>query len=288
MLKIYAIIICLFLNTSIYSATLHTILVSDTTEGEVSYGTECSIDMIHRQMRRVAFYTGSDLSVSFFEGWHVTIDNVKSYLENLQVEKDDIVVLFFAMHGSRQKDKSEKWPDLSFTLQNSHYDFNTFAQIVQNKSPKFLLAIADSCNSVRDLYDDVDDEDEEEDEEENKRNLENYITSLNINGPSSTYFTPYDSLDKAFAMEEDETLAYYQSLFLRNGSVKISSSQPGESAVRDYSGFGGYFTLCFLKAMREQVSDWEAMLNQTMSDVRQMIETKEPLYKPYTIQFEIN
>ena len=86
------------------AATLHTIIIADTLEGEVSYGTECSIDLMERQYKRVASYIDYQFQYAAFEGYETNRNNVLEYIQGLEIEEEDIVALFFlCMGGANQR-----------------------------------------------------------------------------------------------------------------------------------------------------------------------------------------
>src|SRR5258708_11557347 len=106
--RIFLYSICLFIlsifphSNKCEAATLHMVVAADTLEGESSYGTECSIDLMQRQIKRVASYINYSMEYSSFEGYEANQKNVSDFIENLAVEAEDIIVLCFFMHGNRQ------------------------------------------------------------------------------------------------------------------------------------------------------------------------------------------
>lgn len=291
-------------STIVKTATLHTVIVGDTFEGEVSYGTECSMDMVQRQIKRVASYTDMNLKVSTFEGWHTTADNVSNYLKNMEIGPDDSVVLYFAMHGSRDQTKESRWPDLNFM--DKYFDFGALTHMIEEKHPKFLLSIADSCNSKREIakgstVESESDEEFSEDSSSSELDMEKYLNQMKIEGPSFSYSKAHAELDPVFLMEEDKVIERYRSLFKEtSGVVMVSSSIPGQASIRDAKSTGGIFTRLFLETLRESAYyetkeiSWNSILDLTSKRVQQVSEREHELLSkavnggsPQTIQYEI-
>lgn len=301
----YFYIACLALCINLCEgATLHTIIVGDTTEGEESYGTECSIDAMQRQMQRVAAYTNLDLNVVVFEGCRTTIKNVSQYFDQMVIGSDDVVVLYFAMHGGRSPEKENRWPDLVFALDQKRYDFDAFTRTFEQKNPRFLLSIADSCNSImgehgrlKDKFEDDDDDDEEEGDAE--MTLEQFLEDYQTVGPSYNYSIVCSDFDPSYFMADDEYTAKYRTLFLEKmGTVIISASSPGETAWRDADMTGGYLTYYFLESMRmtnDPKISWESIIEITASKVNEEVKLlqkrwdetgHEIVISTETVQFE--
>lgn len=264
-------------------ATLHTILVGDTFEGETSYSTQCSLDMMERQMQRVAAYCGMDLHVAVFEGMQTRIRNVTNYFDEVNVGPDDVVVLYFAIHGSRDKNKISPWPDLMFPLDLEYLDFELAFTTFAAKNPRLLLALADSCNSVR--FDFPIDDDHESN-----------VMPDPLTGPTFNYEMGAETFDLTFFMEEIDKINNYRSLFLDiNGAIIVSASSPGETAWRDSTMTGGYLTYYFLESLRTSDPNWLAILDRTKAKVTQKTEFLKKYaaehgvtISPQTVQYEIH
>jgi len=245
-------LICLLLlGNPVECGVLHTILVGDTTEGEISYGTECGMDLMHRSMRRTAAHIELDLTVAYFEGFHANEPNLCFYIEKMDVASDDIVLIYFQMHGERDAHKLSKWPDLIFRIENKRLDFGMFIEKLQMKNPRLLLAIADSCNSYRgEELPSASDSDKEK-IEMSKSALEQLLAMEKYKGPSFSYALSHAEMDPVFFNVEDEVVEAYRKLFLEHsGSILISSSSPGEDALRDGFVSGGIFTRRYLESLR--------------------------------------
>ena len=97
------------------------------------------------------------------------------------------------MHGGREPTKVSKWPNLCFPLDES-LPYETIVDLVQSKSPRLLIAFADSCNGKSEKLDDDLDQDEEEFEEEEEGEgeeltMDDYISFHAKKGPATHNYT---------------------------------------------------------------------------------------------------
>jgi hypothetical protein len=141
-----------FSVVSLNAADLHAILVGDSLNDSDRNGFEASIDLWHREVKRIAAYTGLQLQGVIFESFNCRLEDVLNYIQDLQIESDDVVILYFATHGSRPSSKETPWPHLHFSLDQKTIDFNYLNELIKDKEPRFFLSIADSCNEIDDHY----------------------------------------------------------------------------------------------------------------------------------------
>jgi hypothetical protein len=270
--KISTYILCLFclwiaiLPAQAESATLHALVIGDTMEGSVDVSTECNVDLMQREIIRIALFSGMELDLAIFEGYHVTERNIVNHIKDLNVDPDDLVMFFCFCHGSREKDKLNQWPNLRFTLDLTYLgtrpDFGKFIELLQNKQPRLLFAFAESCNEfiVDDRvnipgFDDMDEDDLEVTPEIIREAYEQTAKK----GP-----TKHIVLDEKFhhikAVSEEKYSTQYKKLYLEpSGVILMSSSIPGHTSIRDPDVFGGLFTSEFLRTFRNKVLwDWQS------------------------------
>lgn len=282
--KLFSLITCFLclsftlINPRAEAATLHAIVVGDTMEGGmVDLSTEFNLDMIQREMKRIAIYTEMELDMAVFEGYYVTQKNILDYFEQLNVAPDDVIVLTCIAHGSRDVKKSSKWPDMRFTLdwafQQPRADFGYFIEILQSKKPRLLLALDESCNEFRndesDLLNLMDEDDEEE--KPTLEQIQDLYEKTVRKGPSCHY-TLDNKVDHIRDMAEGEYITQYRKLFLEaSGSVLTSSSSPGQTAYRQYQSTGGIYTCEFFKALHAAV--WAAFFTHKDANWQTILET---------------
>jgi hypothetical protein len=246
MIKSICFFLCL-LTMQLQAVTLHTILVGDTLEGEISCSTEFSIDAMNRQARRIACNIGSKLDLVTFEGYYANGDNVMAYLNDLNVDPDDIVMLCFFIHGGRDRQKASKWPDLYMITER--VDYGLFVERVKEKNPRLLFVMAEACNGYRGGPD-IPKSDHDASTSDDQEFIKKYIYRK---GPFKKEFIE-DVAEFVGDTTEKEECDKYKKLFLgSSGSIVISTSSPGELSRRDYLLTGGVFSSSFLRSFREKM-----------------------------------
>lgn len=255
-------VLLISINSRVEAAKVHAIVIGDTMEGgTIDLSTEFSLDMIQREIKRIAIYTDMDLDMAVFEGYYVTQKNIVEYFEQLNVASDDIIILACIAHGSRDAQKANKWPDMRFTLDwafnQPRTDFGYFIELLQNKKPRLLFAFDESCNEIRkdetealNCFEEEDEEEKTLTPEEKQRLYERTARK----GP--TYRTILDErVDHIRHMAEGEYVEQYRKLFLETaGSILTSSSSPGQTSYREFKSTGSLYTCEFFKALHEAVS----------------------------------
>ncbi len=272
----------MFFTPALEGASLHVILVGDSLNDQDPTGFEGGIDLWRREAKKIAAYTGLELEGVIFEGHHCRVEHVMSYIEELKVEPDDIVILYFAMHGSRTKEKNNRWPDLSFSLDQQKIDFNLFNDLLREKNPRLFLSIADSCNNIvttRATGNPANHPALAAEEEENRQAFTNTssFTSLLVKSTS------------------DELLAKYKRLFLdHSGSIIISTSSPGQFSIK-HCLTGGVFTTQLIETFRKKEPPAAIHWNHLLSDVTRQtthkvesLKTELDLEESQIPQFELN
>ncbi len=250
--------------SSLDAAQVHAIIVADTLIGAGNRGMEVNIDAMQREVKQIAAYTNLPLTIAVFEEYNVKVKNILKYFNEINIAPDDIVIFYINNHGSRNKDKTNQWPNLIFPLDQiatkDHViiDFNDLVEILKGKNPKLLISIAEACNSIVD--EDASNEDESDDSsyeetEATPEELEAHQFFLNSTGPTSIVEFARQSPTLVFIRQkqDDEILDFYHELYVKpRGSITISSSSPGEGSVT------GIFTQCLLEAIDEVVdySEW--------------------------------
>lgn len=227
----------LLLAGGLDAANLHTIIICDTHADNIGDSVEADLNRVRAELHRAAYYTKLNVREKLFVDYQVDA-NVLSWLQNYPVNQDDVVFLFFSGHGYRTDSKEGNvWPNLYFTPANRGIDFYQLTQIIKEKHPKLMIAIADCCNNVLP-------------EAYAPQLIKNYSLALSYRKP--------------------HVKNNYQKLFLHSyGTVIASSSIPGQYSWGTKSG--GLFTLALFESLSEEVNSfsprWDALFTRAMTTV---------------------
>lgn len=208
--------------------TLHTIVVADTGnwQGGRSFGKD--LDRIKDLVRTVSTHTRLELQLHEISGNDVNSNNVITTVENLSVESRDVIFFHYAGHGGRTSDKSTLWPFMD--IKGGAVDLERVKSTLQQKNPRFLIILADTCN-----------------------NFDNSLNPVWSRGGSSSRGMP--SSDG------------YRQLFLNyRGHVFASGSKPGQYSWGNDER-GGFFTDAFLNNLNNELAssnpNWYTIMKRT-------------------------
>jgi hypothetical protein len=286
-LIIFIIFIFNFISIPSYieAATLHAILIGDTFNQEDSTGFEGGIDLWKRETQRIAALTNLELNGVIFEAHHCRIELIMNYLDDLEVGSQDVILIYFALHGSRTYAKETKWPYLTFSLDHQKIDFSVFNDKLKHKSPRLLLSIADSCNNLISS---------EQISHESEQLLPLYLDGEEVPRQSFSNSLAFETL--LLKNTSIDIRQKYRSLFLSfQGSVFISTSSPGQFSIK-HKLTGGIFTSQFIECLRQPATSlhpihWELILNEaSYKTMRKVEELKGELHleQPQIPQFELH
>lgn len=239
----------IFSPLSLSAATLHAVLVGDSTDVDIGTGILVDLTKMKEQVLIISKETGMDANTIVIQDEKVTVGEILRAIRSIKVKPDDTFLLYFSCHGFRLKEKRDPWPYLFFNPKYEGCDFLDVTQYVKSKKPRLVVAMADCCNTI------IDEDDVEE--------------------------PGYDVFAKAIKVNDRK--ANYQKLFLKQkGTVMISSSIPGQPSVG--SDNGGLYTVCFLKELNAIVNksqnevDWKRLLDAVSKKVTATY-TQNPQYE---------
>lgn len=227
-------IFCAATTFGLEAATLHTILVADTTDESIGDSTAMDLFKVRRQLKKVAGYTEMEHHLITISSDEVLPENVLEAIDHLEFDEDDAVVFYYSGHGFRTESKEgNPWPNLYFSIVGKGIDLSHIRDLLEGKNPRFLLVIADVCNSF----------------------------------VPEEFAPPLMQKFWLSGTSEEIIAANYRSLFLEaEGTLLISSSEVGEYSWGTNSG--GLFTVAFLQNLEKAVKsngypEWELILSQT-------------------------
>ncbi len=190
------------------------------------------IDFIKSEVGYIASVLELPLKIDLFT--EDTLDETfPEKINEIKIEEDDIVFFFFSGHGYRTENKEDFFPYLYITDLKKGADFSHIITTLQNKNPRFLLALADCCNNII----------------------------------PEKFAPPLMDRYKCFMSVQNSDIAeYYNTLFLQTkGSILLISASPGELSWA--SKTGGLFTKALFYSLHQEsayseVPDWNIILDQ--------------------------
>ena len=115
--------------------TLHVIIVADTNDWKIGNSVEIDLENIQKLVKSVKQNTELKLNQQTFYGNDFNYDNVLNAFDNLLVNRDDIVIFYYAGHGVN-RGKGSQWP--SMQLGKHLLDLDSITSTLKTKNPRFL------------------------------------------------------------------------------------------------------------------------------------------------------
>jgi len=220
-------IICLLtlVAQDVNAATMHAVLIGDTSDAKLGTAMGKNLDRMEKELKHVSHVTKLELDLILIRGYQTHMINIAQQIQRLNVAKDDVVVIYFSMHGYRTRYKTNPWPNLFFGHDSAGVDMDNFNKAIEKKEPRLLLAMADSCNNY----------------------AEGYIPT----------FMPLmaEPLDDPKPVPAGRENANYRKLFLEHsGTMIVSASQPGQFAWGSRN-MGTILTSVFLESLQTTVKN---------------------------------
>lgn len=123
------------------AATLHAILVADTTNPRGGDSMQSDLSNMWAFLNKIATNTPIPLNPRVFQGDSLTPDNVLGAVYLVDVNQDDVVFFYYAGHGASG---SSAFPMMYFG--GGAVDMAQVISGLYNKKPRLLIALADCCN----------------------------------------------------------------------------------------------------------------------------------------------
>lgn len=227
----------LFVN--INAQTLHTIVFCNTIDESI--GRSMSIEFLNmkNQVKTWASLIDYDEDHHELEGRNCTRANLKTIIDQMDVEKDDVILTFYGGHGSHAENDPDPWPQYlmnsGFENQGNWVPMASLQKWVEAKGARLSIIISNCCNVVQ---------------------------KATTKKPLWAMGGDYTSLDNLNS-------ANYKRLFAAKGLVMATSSkvpEPSWCGIPD----GGLYTCDFIQAMKlvgtgSVAPDWESVLNKAYS-----------------------
>jgi hypothetical protein len=253
---LFSLIALLFIvSFPLNAAMVQLVAIGDTTDEKLGHTMDLDVQMVYAEAAKIAQNLDLPLRTTQLKGLLVTPQNVINTLNSLTIDPDDIVILYCNLHGYRTVYKETRWPILFFGLRGQGVEFDTLINILASKNPRFLLAMAESCNKV----------------------MKN---------------APPVYRQQAFATGTELVKINYKKLFMeQSGTIIISTSSPDEYAWA-WVNEGALFTMSFIEMLKTVTNSqnepkWDDLIEKAKEKTQQMVLDNE-LDSFQTPQYEIN
>jgi len=220
--------------------TLHAIVIADTTDWQAGASFTTDSKRIKELTGTVSIRTRLKLQLYEISGNNLTRRKVTSTLEQLSVGQNDVVLFHYAGHGGRTSGNSNLWP--SMNIKGGALDLDWIKSTLEQKNPRFLIVLADTCNNFDDSLSPV------------------WTRSSSSRG-----------------MPQTES---YRQLFLNyRGHIFAAAAKPGQFAWGN-AQHGGFFTDAFLNSLNKELTssnpNWHTIMKRTEAPIDAGGKTQNP------------
>lgn len=232
-LLIAAFTVCFLCNAQ----TLHTIVFCNTIDKAIGQSMSIELKNVISQFKTLNELIDYDTDFHQMDGPICTRANLKSVIDQLDVEENDVILTFYGGHGSHaENNENDPWPqycmNTGFEDQSNWVPMASLAKWVQAKKPRLAIIISNCCNSVQ----------------------------------KATTIKPLWAMGGNYTSLNGIKAEYYKKLFSAKGLVMVTSSkvsEPSWCGVPD----GGLFTCDLIQALKmvgtgELSPDWNTVLQK--------------------------
>lgn len=143
MRKLFIIAVLIQFNFSLYSQTVHLILVSDTEDNSIGKGCAVNHEALKITFQNIVVATKYDLSIIEIHGGSFNHIILQQQINNLDVKNTDVVFFYYSGHGKNSVINS--WPQL---LIGGNIYLDGIHETLVSKNAKLTLTVGDCCNFV--------------------------------------------------------------------------------------------------------------------------------------------
>lgn len=149
--------LCVFLlafSSFSKAANLHAVLLASDLDDSIGPSVAVDLAKAKKLVKGVADAADLDLKLHVFNQSKFNKDYILKSLNAINVNRDDAVFFYYTGHGARYRKTPTHWPDMllarQFTSPSQLYSFYDATDLLVKKSPRFMFAVIDACNSYLD------------------------------------------------------------------------------------------------------------------------------------------
>lgn len=236
--KIFALLVCFLINTNLESKaqTVHAIIACNTIDNSIGVGMTSDMKNMRNAIQIIVSTLDCEYEEKVFDGNSCTKANITNYINNMDVERDDIVIFFYGGHGTHALDnESDPWPQMCMNtnIESLFMPVASVEKLINAKHPKLRIILTNCCNKEQ----------------------------------SGVTIKPLYAQSTGPTMLSDYNAAAFKKLFLETkGKVMMTSSKLGQYSWCGTNG--GLFTNYLLDVfdaigMNKLSADWETVCNKT-------------------------
>lgn len=230
---------------SISAADLHAILVADVADTNIGRYVQEDLRKFRSQAIKIANYTHLQLKQNIF--YVHEPEQLKSYLQDLQVNNDDVILFHFSGHGYHSDDqKITPWPTLYF-YEHQGMAVDDIINVLEIKKARLTLIFINACNAPL---------------------------------PEGCLMPSLVKIKARHYLEKKN----YKKLFLKTtGRLILTSSKSGEYTYAGTYVNGLCKALACLATMETQAVNWQVILESASQEIEKLAASIDVIQHPFFI-----
>lgn len=235
-IKYYLLVVLCILAISVQGQTLRAIVFCNTIDESIGQSMKVEFNNVVNQIQSLNALLDYDFQLEILDGPKCTRANLKSIIDKMEVNPEDVVLTFYGGHGSHaENNEDDPWPQYcmnsGFENQGNWVPMAELEKWVAAKNPRLRIILSNCCN---------------------KEQSGTTIKPLWADGGRSTSLNGLNA-------------NHYKKLFSVSGCVMSTSSKLGQYSWCNM--YGGIYTNDFWTVMnmvgKGQVApDWESVLDK--------------------------
>lgn len=149
-------------NTFISIAqTIHAIIACNTIDNSIGVGMTSDMRNMRNAIQIIVSTLDCEYEEQVFDGPVCTKENVTNYINNMVVERNDVIIFFYGGHGTHaMNNANDPWPQMCMNtnIESLFMPVASLDKLISAKQPKLSIIITNCCNkeqagvSVKPLY----------------------------------------------------------------------------------------------------------------------------------------
>lgn len=222
--------------STVAAQTVHAIIACNTIDSKIGVGMQSDLKNVRNAIQIIVSMLDCEYDEQVFDGPVCTKNNVKNYIKNMDVERDDVVIFFYGGHGTHaMNDAGDPWPQMCMNtnIESLYMPVAEVEKLFSAKQPKLCVILTNCCNKEQ----------------------------------SGVSVKPLYAQSAGPTMQNDYNMVAFKKLFLDSqGLVMMTSSKLGQySWCGDGGGLFTNYLLYVLDAVgkSELRADWETVCKTT-------------------------
>lgn len=147
-------VMALCLAISLSAQTMHVVIFCNTIDQSIGESMKTEMNNMTNQMKTILGMLDYDEDFHQLYGPDCTRANLKSVIDEMYVEPDDVILTFYGGHGSHaENNESDPWPQYlmnsGFENQGNWVPMQALANWVKAKNARLSIILSNCCNVVQ-------------------------------------------------------------------------------------------------------------------------------------------